>query len=82
MAHAAPPSPIPDDASAATEKDERANAHEADIEEREAYEYWGYLFKPDKTGSNKLKSLLRGLKDVMVWVVRRPHASGAILIYA
>ncbi|KAK4542917.1 hypothetical protein LTR36_006106 [Oleoguttula mirabilis] len=38
---------------------------ERTAEEREAYEYWGYLFKPDKTGTEKLKSLLRGLKDVM-----------------
>lgn len=36
------------------------------VEEREAYEYWGYLFKPDKTGTDKLKNLLRGLKDLMV----------------
>lgn len=40
--------------------------HEQDAAEREAYEYWGYLFKPDKTGTDKLKSLLRGLKEVMV----------------
>jgi len=40
--------------------------HEVEVEEREAYEYWGYLFKPDKTGTNKLKSLMRGLKDVIV----------------
>lgn len=40
--------------------------HEKDVGEREAYEYWGYLFKPDKTGTDKLKSLLRGLKDAMV----------------
>ncbi|KAK5130258.1 hypothetical protein LTR08_002259 [Meristemomyces frigidus] len=39
--------------------------HERAVEEREAYEYWGYLFKPDKTGTDKLKSLLRGLKNVM-----------------
>lgn len=47
-------------------RESRENAHESDVAEREAYEYWGYLFKPDKTGSNRLKSLLRGLKDVMV----------------
>lgn len=39
---------------------------EAGIEEREAYEYWGYLFKPDKTGTDRLKALLRGLKHVVV----------------
>nr|POE68805.1 hypothetical protein CFP56_66819 [Quercus suber] len=34
-------------------------------EQREALEFWGYLFKQDKTGTDKLKSLLRGLKDVV-----------------
>jgi len=47
------------------ERAERDHAHEKDIEEREAYEYWGYLFKQDKTGTDKLKSLLRGLKKSM-----------------
>ena len=37
-----------------------------DAESREALQYWGYLFKPDKTGTDKLKSLLRGLKELMV----------------
>lgn len=49
-----------------TERATRADDHERETEEHEAYEYWGYLFKPDKTGTDKLKSLLRGLKDVMV----------------
>ncbi|KAF2720851.1 hypothetical protein K431DRAFT_248186 [Polychaeton citri CBS 116435] len=39
--------------------------HEQDIAQREAYEYWGYMFKDDKTGTDKLKGLLRGLKNVM-----------------
>ena len=43
-----------------------ATQHEMEVEEREAFEYWGYLFKPDKTGTDKLKSLLRGLKDLIV----------------
>lgn len=42
-----------------------ADEHEQKIEEREAYEYWGYLFKADKTGTDRLKGLLRGLKDKM-----------------
>lgn len=37
-----------------------------DSAQREAFEYWGYLFKSDKTGTDKLKSLLRGLQNVMV----------------
>ena len=40
--------------------------HEHDVEEREACEYWGYLFQTDKTGTDTLKSLLRGLHNVMV----------------
>ncbi|KAK5714652.1 hypothetical protein LTR15_010835 [Elasticomyces elasticus] len=42
------------------------DSHEEEVEEREAVEYWGrYMFLPDKTGTDKLKALLRGLKDVM-----------------
>ena len=48
----------------ATEYGDPHQEHAA--EERQAYKYWGYLFKADKTGTEKLKSLLRGLKDVMV----------------
>ncbi|KAK5122552.1 hypothetical protein LTR85_003815 [Meristemomyces frigidus] len=44
---------------------DNVDEHERSVEDREAYEYWGYLFKPDKTGTDKLKSLLRGLKNVM-----------------
>jgi len=40
--------------------------HERDVEDREAFEAWGYMFKPDKTGTDKLKALLRGLKNVIV----------------
>lgn len=58
--------PAEDHTTADRERETRADEHEKEIEEHEAYEYWGYLFKPDKTGTDKLKSLLRGLKDVMV----------------
>ncbi len=54
--------------SAGQQNDE--NSHEQEIEEREAYQYWGYLFKPDKTGTDKLKGLLRGLKQLMVCYIR------------
>ncbi|KAK3726130.1 hypothetical protein LTR37_000278 [Vermiconidia calcicola] len=50
---------------AASAEHKEAEQHEEDVEHREAYQYWGYLFKPDKTGTDKLKSLLRGLKDLM-----------------
>ncbi|PNS15633.1 hypothetical protein CAC42_4085 [Sphaceloma murrayae] len=33
--------------------------------EQEAFEYWGYLFKPDKTGTEKLKKLLRALHKLI-----------------
>ncbi|EMC99828.1 hypothetical protein BAUCODRAFT_64355, partial [Baudoinia panamericana UAMH 10762] len=35
------------------------------IDDSDAYAYWGYLFKPDKTGTDRFKSLLRGLKQVI-----------------
>lgn len=47
-------------------EEEHADQHERAVQDREAFEYWGYLFKVDKTGTDKLKSLLRGLKNVMV----------------
>lgn len=34
--------------------------------QREAYDYWGYLLKPDKCGTRKLDNLLKGLADVIV----------------
>lgn len=43
-----------------------ADDHERDVEDREAHEAWGYLFKPDKTGTDKFKALLRGVKDMIV----------------
>lgn len=58
--------PTSEEAPRQEEREEEAAEHEAEVEQREAYEYWGYLFKPDKTGTDKLKSLLRGLKDLMV----------------
>jgi hypothetical protein len=58
--------PSDDDIPYAKPRDERTDDHEHEVEQREAYEYWGYLFKPDKTGTDKFKSLLRGLKDVIV----------------
>jgi len=55
----------PTPAAATSPREEQADPHERTVEDREAYEYWGYLFKPDKTGTDKLKSLLRGLKEVI-----------------
>lgn len=39
--------------------------HETSLQDREALEYWGYLFNKDKTATNRLKALLRGLKNVI-----------------
>ncbi|CAK4031804.1 Hypothetical predicted protein [Lecanosticta acicola] len=65
MADAAPVHTPPPEGAVEEEREEGANEHETESEQREAYEYWGYLFKPDKTGTDKLKSLLRGLKNLM-----------------
>ncbi|KAK5107308.1 hypothetical protein LTR62_001401 [Meristemomyces frigidus] len=53
-----------------------AERHEHDSAEREAYEYWGYLFKADKTGTDKLKLLLRGLKEFMNTQYNTDHVHG------
>ncbi len=52
--------------SMADAKGAQTDDHERDVEDREAFEAWGYMFKPDKTGTDKLKALLRGLKNVIV----------------
>lgn len=36
------------------------------VEHREAMQYWGYLVKPDKCGSEKLDCLLAGIADYIV----------------
>lgn len=33
---------------------------------REAYQYWEYLIRPDKCGTEKLDRLLRGIAGVIV----------------
>jgi len=43
-----------------------ATTTEPTAADKEAQEYWGYLFKPDKTGTDKLKNLLRGLYSLVV----------------
>lgn len=53
-------------AEAKAEQSQQTDDHERGVEEREAFESWGYMFKPDKTGTDKLKALLRGLKNVIV----------------
>jgi hypothetical protein len=60
--------------SAPQDEKDRGEQHEQEVEEREAFQYWGYLFKPDKTGTDKLKGLLSGLKDVMVHHHPKPRA--------
>ena len=34
--------------------------------QREAYDYWGYLLKPDKCGTAKLDRLLKGIANLIV----------------
>jgi hypothetical protein len=43
-----------------------ASAGNTDVAQREAYEYWGYLFQPDKCGTELLDRLLRGIAEVIV----------------
>jgi hypothetical protein len=50
------------DASDATAQ-ETANV---DAAHREACEYWGYLIKPDKCGTELFDRLLKGIADVIV----------------
>jgi hypothetical protein len=50
------------------EQYEERQAHVANMDatHREAYEYWGYLLKPDKCGTRVLDSLLKGIAHVIV----------------
>lgn len=43
-----------------------ANQAQADAAHREAYDYWGYLFKKDKCGTPLLDRLLKGIAEVIV----------------
>lgn len=43
-----------------------ANLAHADAAHREAYDYWGYLFKKDKCGTPLLDRLLKGIAEVIV----------------
>jgi hypothetical protein len=49
------------DASADTHK-----TSNADAAQREAKDYWGYLIKPDKCGTELFNRLLRGIAGVIV----------------
>lgn len=42
------------------------HAANLDATQREAYEYWGYLLKPDKCGTPKLDGLLKGIAQLIV----------------
>ncbi|KAF1846139.1 uncharacterized protein K460DRAFT_339091 [Cucurbitaria berberidis CBS 394.84] len=42
-----------------------ANLAHADAAHREAYDYWGYLFKKDKCGTPLLDRLLKGIAEVI-----------------
>lgn len=52
----------------ASEAHQNQEQHAANIDatQREAYEYWGYLFKPDKCGTPLLDRLLKGIADLIV----------------
>jgi hypothetical protein len=42
------------------------HAANADATHREACEYWGYLLKPDKCGTDLLDRLLKGIAQIIV----------------
>jgi hypothetical protein len=39
---------------------------QSEAEQKEAFQYWGYLFKQDRTGTDMLKNLLRGIHQTIV----------------
>jgi hypothetical protein len=43
-----------------------ASAANTEATQREASEYWGYLFQPDKCGTPLLDRLLKGIAQVIV----------------
>lgn len=49
------------------------NAANDEATQKEAYNYWGYLLKPDKCGTDKLDNLLKGIADVIVSCSRKAH---------
>jgi hypothetical protein len=65
-------------------RDTLHNVASADATQREAYEYWGYLFKPDKCGTPLLDRLLKGIAEVIVsrGELRRIRSRGPQLISA
>ncbi|KAG9543336.1 hypothetical protein KCU84_g22528, partial [Aureobasidium melanogenum] len=38
----------------------------SEAEQKEAYQYWGYLFRQDRTGTDMLKNLLRGIHKTII----------------
>jgi len=47
-------------------EERQEHAANMDATHREAYEYWGYLLKPDKCGTELLDRLLKGIAQVIV----------------
>jgi hypothetical protein len=47
-------------------EDYQEHAANMDATQREAYEYWGYLLKSDKCGTELLDRLLKGIAGVIV----------------
>jgi hypothetical protein len=47
-------------------EDGQEHAANADATHREACEYWGYLLKPDKCGTELLDRLLKGIAQIIV----------------
>jgi hypothetical protein len=64
-----------------SKEQQEATAANAEATQREASEYWGYLFQADKCGTPLLDRLLKGIAEVIVSedelqrrVARRPQS--------
>lgn len=57
-----------------------ANLAHADASYREAYQYWGYLFKEDKCGTPLLDRLLKGIAETIVSCCGRRHGRAAAAV--
>jgi hypothetical protein len=48
------------------QQQQQEHAANVDATHREAYQYWGYLLKPDKCGTPLLDRLLKGIAATIV----------------
>lgn len=63
------PSIIPEEVEEGLSRPASQDADAKRVEQQEAMQYWGYLVKRDKCGSDKLNCLLEGIANYIVSVV-------------